>query len=203
MPIPQPLPARFTIGVAAVIFLAIAAPSRAAFVFSLTEVGSDVQITGSGSLNLSALTVGSAGPSSPAFTVPSEAFLSAGGGQAAGSFSGITGPASFGVGPFSGFAGVTAGQPVAIDGSRGTIQVPFSYVSDAALTNSATFQNQTFASLGLSPGSYVYTWGSGGSADSLTINIVPEPSTLVLSIVGLVGALVLLKRRKGSVPASR
>jgi hypothetical protein len=56
------------------------------------------------------------------------------------------------------------------------------------------FNNSTFASLGLNPGIYTWTWGTGVHADSFTINIgglisVPEPSSLVLLATGAVGLL--------------
>src|ERR1700744_1850885 len=40
------------------------------------------------------------------------------------------------------------------------IFVPHNYVSDTALFGSATYDNATLASLGLTPGTYTLTWGS-------------------------------------------
>lgn len=59
------------------------------------------------------------------------------------------------------------------------------------LAASATWSGITLADLGVAAGSvYTWTWGSGGNADFLTINVVPEPSTYVLMLagLGLVGA---------------
>jgi hypothetical protein len=41
----------------------------------------------------------------------------------------------------------------------------------------------------LTPGKYVYTWGSGADDDSLTVNIgeVPEPSTWAMLLLGFAG----------------
>lgn len=65
-------------------------------------------------------------------------------------------------------------------------------MSGAPLSGSSTFANQTLASLGVTPGSYVWTWGSGANADSPTLNIiapaVPEPSSLVLAGMGSLAA---------------
>ncbi len=60
------------------------------------------------------------------------------------------------------------------------------------LSNTTTFANQSFASLGLTLGTYTYTWGTGGDADSLTINVpgVPESASSI-RLLGI-GAGVLL-----------
>ena len=63
----------------------------------------------------------------------------------------------------------------------------------AKLSGTATFEDNTVAAMGLQEGQYVWTWGSGGNADSLTLNITPEPATLALLAVG---ATALLRRRR-------
>jgi hypothetical protein len=39
--------------------------------------------------------------------------------------------------------------------------VPHGYVSGAALSDNMTFDDATFASLFVTPGTYVWTWGDG------------------------------------------
>jgi hypothetical protein len=57
-----------------------------------------------------------------------------------------------------------------------------------------TSNNATFASLGLTDGTYVWTLGSGADADSLTVDIdgitsaVPEPSAWAVLILGFVAS---------------
>lgn len=62
-------------------------------------------------------------------------------------------------------------------------------MSESPLSSSSTFDGETFASLGLTPGTYVYTWGGGADADSLTVKIgaIPEPGTWVMMMLGFAG----------------
>jgi hypothetical protein len=70
--------------------------------------------------------------------------------------------------------------------------VPTGYVSGAALSNTSTYDNATFASLGVTPGAYVWTWGSGAHIDSFTLVIgAPEPSGVLLLALPL-GFVVML-----------
>jgi hypothetical protein len=79
--------------------------------------------------------------------------------------------------------------------------VPQGYASGAALSDSMTFNNATFASLGVTPGTYVWTWGTGGNQNfTLQIGSVGVPgvpdggSTVSLLGCALLG-LVALRRK--------
>jgi hypothetical protein len=105
----------------------------------------------------------------------------------------LTGPATFGMGHY--FAATSGtGDPFGIQllGLRGALMVPSGYVSGAHLSATDTYANQTFSSLGLTPGTYTWTWGHGAHADSLTLQIgtasavVPEPSTAIVAVFGAV-----------------
>jgi hypothetical protein len=54
----------------------------------------------------------------------------------------------------------------------------------------ATWANTTIAGLGLTPGTYTYSWGSGVTADSLVVEIngtspAPDPASLGLFFTGV------------------
>jgi hypothetical protein len=66
------------------------------------------------------------------------------------------------------------------------------------------FSNNTLDTLGLTPGTYTYTWGAGAVADSIVVNIsdaalsaTPEPSTAFLGITGIGAAIAFLRLRRG------
>jgi hypothetical protein len=92
-------------------------------------------------------------------------------------------------------ASTDTGDFVGIGGSLGHLHVPAGYISGTPLSDSATFDDQTLSSLGVTPGTYTYTWGSGPTADSLTLVAgVPEPSGLMLLALPL-GLVMLLAAR--------
>jgi len=72
------------------------------------------------------------------------------------------------------------------------IMIDQSYVLGTAVTGSLTWNNKTFSSLGVATGSYVWGW----SSDSITLNVVPEPSSLSLLVVGLGGLIALRRARR-------
>jgi hypothetical protein len=69
------------------------------------------------------------------------------------------------------------------------------------VTNSSTWDNATFSSLGVEPGTYKWTWGSGATAGSFTLQVgaaaaTPEPATLGLMVLGLLGAGFVGRKRR-------
>jgi hypothetical protein len=79
--------------------------------------------------------------------------------------------------------------------------VPLGYVSGSALSDTSTYDNQTFSSLGVTPGAYEWTWGSGADADTFTLDVVPAPLIgrglpILLSVGGLLLGGGLLQRSK-------
>ena len=68
------------------------------------------------------------------------------------------------------------------------IWVPFRHVLAQPLSETSTYSDASFGSLGMTPGTYVYSWGTGAHADTFTIEIgVPEPSTWAMMLLGFAG----------------
>jgi hypothetical protein len=159
--------------------------ANAAYLMTIGEVGNDVVATGGGTLNISALFFG--GTSSVSAEIQANQAIVITGLPSTGLFlSGIFGPdSSFGSG--NEVAATTAsGQSVGVDRAELLI-VPDGYASNTPLSSSATWNNQTLSSLGLNAGTYTYSWGSGPSADTFTVQIVPEPSTWIAASLLVLG----------------
>jgi hypothetical protein len=182
-------------------------PASAGYVVTLEEVpdnavplGSDVVATGSGAIDLIGLS-SSGGPGiATALIRPKTGDIVVASGIAAAS-TGITGPLSFGTGDLT-FASSSSGGAVAMSGSGDLIGapgigVPDGYMSGSALSDTSTYNNATFSSLGVTPGTYEWTWGTGGANQNFTLQIgpaaaVPEPASVLLLAGALVGFVTLL-----------
>jgi hypothetical protein len=162
--------------------------SAQAYTVTLEQMGSNVVATGSGPINLTGLTP------STAFTAAAE--INAGVGiilTGSGSivlYNGVTGPTSFGSGNVF-FASTSSGDPVGMSGRLNDLIVPAGYVSGAALSDSMTFNNATFASLGVTPGTYTWTWGTGLPNQNFTLVIGPNTAPDGGSTVSLLSFALL------------
>jgi hypothetical protein len=153
------------------------------------QVGPDVVETGSGTINLSALSAGGK-ENDDALVYPSIS-VTIGGAYGQDKFYGsISGPSSFGSGAEVN-ASSSSGDLIGVAANAAVI-LPHGYVSGAALSNTSTYTNETLAGLGLTTGVYTWTWGTGATADFFELDIgqssTPEPSTfpvLALTVAGL------------------
>ena len=177
--------------------LSLSALANASFLYTLTEAGSDVVGTGSGTLDI--VDLGSPITASNCNAGFNASVGLASGGASTGTCTGlfaITGPTSIGFESQIERANTATGDIAAVWGDVQELFVPIGYVSGTSLSNSETFDSETFASLGLTPGTYTWTWGTGQDADSFTVQIgsaAPEPGTLTLLCLG---ACALLRVRR-------
>jgi hypothetical protein len=195
------------LGAALLIGCGLAArPAQAGYIVTLTQVadptqplGSDVVATGNGTIDLTGLM----GPVAPgANTNPG---VDPGLGQLITGPLGrpradgyvtmgpVSGPTSFGSGGIT-FADTGSGAPIGIAPDvpdQLSLVVPGGYASGDPLSDTSTYDDATFTSLGVTPGTYEWAWGRPGAAvdDTFTLQVgVPEPSSLLL----LGGALATL-----------
>ena len=152
--------------------LLVAGGVNAAVTITLTETGGNVVATGVGRLDISQLGNPTLENVVGGFVNPSIGVLNTGPATPTDIdlYSGISGPTSFGSGSLN-LADSGTGDVMGVTTSL-RLRVPRNYSTGGSLSGSATWTNKTFASLGLTPGTYTYTW----SGDSLTIQIGPAPA---------------------------
>ena len=170
-------------------------PAEAGYTVTLQQVGPDVVATGSGAIYLTGLihagylTYGWGPGVLPGAADDGWGGVIAGristGPTIAGSVDsyhlGPSGPTSFGSGggaAASSGSGDTVGTEAdcSKDGSDCDrfLIVPRGYVSGTFLSNSATYSGKTFATLGVTPGTYIWKWGTGAN-QNFTLQIPPFP----------------------------
>ena len=168
-----------------------ARPARAGYIVTLELVGSDVVATGSGAIDLTGLTLAFTDGTNKAKLTPSEASITTG--PAADTptdgYDGFSGPVNFGGGGITIDAGSGSGNIVTIVGGGNLLGVPHDYVSGSALSDTSIYDNQTFSTLGVTPGTYKWTWGSGANQSFTLVigTVVPEPSTWAMIMLGFAG----------------
>ena len=135
-----------------------------AFTMTLKQVGLNVVANGSGAFNLTGLTFFGRGVESTKLQA-SRAQIITGAVFDADFYTGRTGPTSFGSGGIF-FADASIGEILGLSQDRvgnRFLLVPAGYVSGTALSSGSTWTNATFASLGVTPGTYVWSWGDGAN----------------------------------------
>src|SRR5205814_10306576 len=171
-----------------------------AFTMTLEQVGANVVATGSGAINLTGLTfVQTAGPLGAVIGANLGLIETV---QTSGAivdiYSGFTVPTSFGSGGVF-LANTGSGDFVGIADSVGNLGVPIGYVSGAALSDSMTFDNATLASLGVTPGTYIWSWGTGLPNQNFTLIIggvgVPDGGTTISLLGCALLGLAALRRK--------
>ena len=182
------------------LFAVICPSAKATYIATLNEVGTDVVGIGSGSIDLTELTFAANSSGGSALISPTIALLFLGSGDPA-IYSGLSGPTNFGSGDFTPANSQTGNIVGVFGGAVALLHLPQNYMSATPLgTSTGTWNSATFASLGLTPGTYVWTWGSGIHADSFTLQIgptngVPETGSTIALMLGAVGTLIAFRQK--------
>jgi hypothetical protein len=171
----------------AAMLIGLSAPSaEAGYVVDLTQQGSDVVATGSGPIDLTGLSFGGSLTNDLANITPSFGGIHTGPTFPVNvdTYTGITGPTSFGSG-FESFPSSGSGDFVGVEQGFFLI-VPLGYVSGNPLSDTSTYSSQTFSSVGVTPGTYKWTWGPGANQNFTLVigTVVPEPSTWAMMALG-------------------
>ncbi len=188
------------------LFTICATSAHSAIVAAFEETGSDVTLTVSGSLDVDGLPFSTGGASSDGTAVMSrspDSFEIIANGGPARLFTlteanypvtpSVTSTIVFGTGTGDLFAQVRS-----TDG-RDLLFLPQAYASGEALSSRATFVNESFATLGLTTGTFESKVGTGDTVTFYVgvappMAVIPLPATLPLALVGF-GALGLLRKR--------
>jgi hypothetical protein len=171
----------------------LAVPARAGYIISIQQVGSDVVATGSGSLDTTGLNF-SRNSAAQGLINANEAqvYLGPTTPTANTQYGGVTGPLTLGTLNANNFFSSGSGPAVGVLGDIHDIFVPVGYASGTLLGASTdTLSNKTLSNLGLTPGTYTYSWGTGLDADSLSVQVIPEP----VGITHVAAAGIWLLRR--------
>jgi hypothetical protein len=179
---------------------AVAPLTLAGVVVTAEETGGDVVFAGGGSLDLSAWEPWDIGVSESVFLRPD---IGASFGATPASFifywdaPGFSGPETIGPGTEKIYADSGTGDLFYFSWGGRTSAVPYGYESGDMLGDStAVYEGHTFESLGVTPGTYTWTWDTAaGGTDFFTINIVPEPSMLALAMLYAAGVAGLRRRQ--------
>lgn len=191
--------------IAVIALLAPCAAHATPYVVKLVQRGNNVVAIGSGEFDLKGLTYYGLFIQVDA-VVASDGFVGTGPeGALLDGYSGPSGATAFGNGGYE-QATTGTGDAVALNATTWgmpVVAVPQGYVSGSALTNRSVWDNASFASLGITPGRYTWTWGSAAdqrfTLDAFTA--VPEPAALGMFGLGLLllgGFLTLHGRQAGS-----
>ena len=105
----------------------------------------------------------------------------------------LTGPGSFGDGPAV-LPSSEDGIHFGFNGTLNVLAVPDDYSSGSSLDGgTATYLGQTLITLGITVGTHEWSWGDGGT-ETLTLNVVPEPSTYAVLFSSIIVLFMTTRR---------
>lgn len=183
----------------------VPAPLLAAVTINVVDDGTDTSVTATGTIDLTGMTpaYGSGCTKGGTFsaTLIQIGTLDMTNCPKTNSYTTFSGPTSWSLGSTTSLGGGTSGGGALIglstDGTNLTFHIDQDYVSGAQILSTNVFATATLANTSLTPGSYVWTLGSG---DTVTMNLgvtpVPLPAGGVLLVTGL-AALAVWRGRRG------
>ena len=183
----------------AVILIGVASFAQGAIVINAAQTGGDVVFTYLGTINQGGWEFSDNAIDSAAIRPDRYVLV----GPTPGVFSvrydsptDFTGPDNFGPGTTETFATSGTGDIFGLNFFEKLLFLPRGYVANTLISGTSTYSGETFATLGMAVGSYTWTWGSGDTADSATLNVVPIPAAVWLLGGGLIGLIGLRRRFK-------
>ena len=190
--------------------LLAATPAHAVYNIVLTESGGNVVASANGSINTAGVSLSSGGGTC-SYLYPVAGWLCTGSGLLSYYFNATTYPSTFGSGSPT-FAISSSGDPVVPYNSR--VFIKAGYVSGSPMSSTTTWAG-TFASLGVTVGTYTWTFGTGANADSVVLYAGTTPPSAAAPVTpppipgqvgrplvpGLVSQLGVLDLTTGSGPA--
>lgn len=159
------------------------------------ETGGNVEFSGGGTADLTGL-VQNGSNVMGRFVSPDFATFSVGGTTSfeIDGYLTLVGPTTFGTGGATVSDSTSGDQFGIIVG--GVLAVPNGYVSNTPLFGTSTYNGASFNSLGMVPGTYVWTWGQGESFTLFVGDVIPEPATASICTVLSFAGLLLCRRRR-------
>src|SRR5262249_2444865 len=175
-----------TLAIALAWLLSVRLVQAGGYIVTLQQVGPNVVATGSGAIDLTGLTFSGSTSVNPGLN-PNRFYGFVYTGRTSSSvdlYVEPSGPWGFGGAYAAPSASSGSGDMVGIStgfilfGHRypAHLVVPKGYVSGTALSDRATYSGKTLATLGVRPGSYVWTWGNGAN-QNFTLQIEPPVTT--------------------------
>jgi len=165
--------------------LAVLAPHKAnaILIYTIRQVGSDVVVTGGGSITLAGLTpnglpvdnitqiksdTGELGTGPEGIGTPTQEYI------------GLSSPLSFGTGGlYGGVSFDSASNAVYLCAACGSIFLPVGYSNGNLISSTTIFAGTNIATLGLTSNtSFTWTWGAGGSDQTFQLLVEPAPGPL-------------------------
>ena len=191
------------IAASACMLAAIPAASQAMVTVDVSQVGANVVVTTSGSLDLTGYGGGSEGDRQAGIDAAAGTIVTGAGGGVGIYLGFLSGPSSFGGGTGKA-ASASSGATFGVDFetyNQPTVFAPYGYVDGTSLSGDATFLNKSLASLGLTANkSYEVDYIGGATAIEINVEgtgaaAVPEPATWMMLIVGFVVVGAAIRRR--------